>query len=65
MTSLRSTGDSNVTVIANQVDSQTSAGISLLVRATPSPSRNMLRLAADSFVFNVTENSSVGELAYV
>uniref|UniRef100_F1KSD0 Cadherin-87A n=1 Tax=Ascaris suum TaxID=6253 RepID=F1KSD0_ASCSU len=60
VTSLRSTGDSNVTVIANQVDSQTSAGISLLVRATPSPSRNMLRLAADSFVFNVTENSSVG-----
>uniref|UniRef100_A0A915AFR7 Cadherin domain-containing protein n=1 Tax=Parascaris univalens TaxID=6257 RepID=A0A915AFR7_PARUN len=60
VTSLCSTGDSNVTVIANQVDSQTSAGISFLVRATPSPRRNMLRLAADSFVFNVTENSSVG-----
>ncbi|VDM45688.1 unnamed protein product [Toxocara canis] len=60
--SLRSTGDSNMTVIATQLDSQTSAAVSLVVRATPSTSTNMLKFSADSFVFNVTENSPVGTL---
>ncbi|VDK58238.1 unnamed protein product [Anisakis simplex] len=60
---LRSTGESNVTVVANQPASQTSVPIWLVVRAVRSASTTrMYSLTSESLVLNITENVAIGTL---
>lgn len=60
ISSLRGTGNSTVTITANQQNTQASSSVSIMVAAIPLISRSAPKFAIDSLVYNIYENIPIG-----